>query len=106
RDCQREVPRRDHGRDTFALIGQAVAFPWRGLDEVGSRSGEPEDLAAVVLAEVDRFAHIGVGLVPRLAGLEHLECRELVAPLAHPLGGTEQHSRTAARWRGAPPVNL
>ena len=41
---------------------------------------EPERLARVVLAEVDRLAHVGVGLRPRLAGLEDLERGELVPP--------------------------
>ena len=38
-------------------------------------AGQPQHLPAVVLAEVDRLAHVAVGLVPRLARLEALRAR-------------------------------
>ncbi len=80
-DGQREVPRGDDRRDPLALVGQAVGLARRRLHEVGGRSVEAEDLPAVVLAEVDGLAHVGVGLVPRLGRLEALEGGELVATL-------------------------
>ena len=58
---------------------------------------------AVVLAEVDRLAHVGVGFGERLAGFEHAQRRELVAAPAHQVGGAEQH-RGALAPRGRAPL--
>ena len=46
----------------------------------GTSGAEAQRLAAVVLAEVDRLAHVGVGFGDRLAGLEDLERGQLGAP--------------------------
>ena len=67
-DREREVPRRDHHADPARLVGVRVGshpatWPTR------APRGEAERLASVVLAEVDRLAHVGVGLGDRLARL-------------------------------------
>ena len=64
---------------------------------------EPQDLAAVVLEEVDRLADVRVGLAPALPGLEHLECGKLEELASHELRGAEEHGG-AFRGRGPTPA--
>src|SRR5262249_59990070 len=76
-----------------------------GLARYGSEphpGSEAHGLASVVLAEVDRFAHVSVGFGLGLAGLENLERRELGAPAAHDVGGAEQDGGAFAPGRGVP----
>ena len=95
RDGEREVPRRDDRGDALALVGHAVRLARGRLHEVGGGRRQAQHLAPVVLAEVDRLAHVAVGLVPRLGRLEALEGGQLVATLAHPVGRPEQERRLA-----------
>src|SRR5262249_25245309 len=80
RDGEREVPGGDDRGDALALVQQAVGLARRRLHPVARPGVEPQHLPGVVLAEVDGLAHVGVGLVPRLAGLEALERRDLGPP--------------------------
>ena len=101
RDREREVPRRDHDADAARLVPVRVrARP--AVASIGAPSPSATARAAVVLAEVDRFAHVGVGLGERLAGFEHAQRRELVAPAAHEVGGAEQHRGAVVPRRRAP----
>ena len=85
RDGEREVPRGDHHRDALALVGERFASP--GGDCTRSAAGvEPQHLAAVVLAEVDGLADVGVGLVPRLAASNTSRRRARRAAATHPRG--------------------
>ena len=59
--------------------------------------------APVVLAEVDRLAHLGVGLGDRLARLADAQPDELVASPPQHGGGAEQHRGPVAPRR-RPPV--
>ena len=62
---------------------------------------ESSGLPGVVLAEVDGLAHVGVGLGPRLAGLEDLQRGHLVAALAQPRRRPHQHAGSfVGRGRG------
>ena len=79
-----------------ASVAQRVGLARRRLHGSPPRL-EAAHLPAVVLAEVDGLAHVGVGLGPRLAGLEDLEGGQLGPPGPHPLGGPEQHRRPARR---------
>src|SRR6185369_13466752 len=63
---------------------------------------EAERGAAVVLAEVDRLADVGVRLRGRFAGLVDLERGELGAPGAKASRGREQHGGAIAPGRGTP----
>ena len=72
-----------------------------GTWPIGAPRAEPECLPSVVLAEVDRLAHVGVGLGDRLAGFEDLERRELDAPRAQDRGRAEE-DRRLARPRASP----
>ena len=58
-------------------------------------------LARVVLEEVDRLAHVGVGLGPRLRALAHLERRQLEAALAQDAAAarTSSSARRSAAGR-------
>ena len=102
RDRQGEVPGGDDRGHTLALVDEPVGLPRRGLHEVGGRAVEAQHLPPVVLAEVDRLADVGVGLVPGLAGLEALEGGDLVTAAPHPVGGPEQHGRPLPGRRPAP----
>ena len=83
RDRDREVPGRDDGDDAARRPAQLVALAGQ-LDQLAGALGELDRLARVVLEEVDRLAHVGVRLAPRLGGLAHLERRDLQPPLAQP----------------------
>src|SRR5213078_595018 len=79
----------------FPVTSAAVTMP------AGIASGkfhgamtEPQRLAPVVLAVVDRLADVGVGLGKRLARLEHLERRE-GGPAATKDGGRAKERRGA-----------
>ena len=63
---------------------------------------EPDRLAAIVLAEVDRLADVGVGLLLGLASLEDLERGERRAPPTHDRGRPEEDS-SAILPAGRPP---
>ena len=91
RDREREVPRRDHDADAARLV--EVRVPLAGRLEHWCAFAHAHRLAPVVLAEVDRFAHVRVGLRERLAGFEHAQAGELVTAAAHDVGGAEQHGR-------------
>ena len=85
RNREREVPGGDDGRDSARNVAQRVALAGR-LQEGGSTL-ELDRAARVVLEKVDRLAHVGVGLGPRLGALAHLQRRQLDAALAQPRGG-------------------
>ena len=72
-DREREVPRRDHRRHAARLVGHRVALAGH-LHQLGALL-ELDRLACVVLEEVDRLAHVGVGLGPGLCALAHLQAR-------------------------------
>ena len=99
-DREREVPRRDHDADAERLVGVRVGFARDLADATSAR--EAERLASVVLAEVDRLAHVGVGLDDRLAGFEDLERGQLDAPRAQDRGRPEQDRRSFVPRDGAP----
>ena len=101
RDREREVPRRDDDADAARLVPVAC-FARPAVAARGAPSPSSERAPAVVLAEVDRLAHVGVGFGQRLARLEHAQRRELVAAAAHEVGGAEQH-RGAVAPRRRPP---
>ena len=101
RDRDREVPRRDHGDDAARPVAERVALA-RHLQQL--RAGlELDRPARVVLEEVDRLAHVGVGLGPRLGALAHLERGDLEPVLAQPRGGAHEH-RGALGGRPPAPV--
>src|SRR5581483_6957207 len=97
RDGEREVPRRDDGGDALALVREAVPLPRRRLHEGARGAVQSQHLPPVVLAEVDRLAHVRIGLVPRLAALEDLERGDVDPPVAQPRRRTEQHRGATAR---------
>ena len=69
---------------------------WISSASPAGRSSSAIAAARVVLEEVDRLAHVGVGLAPRLGGLAHLERGDLQPPLAQPLRGARPAPRRAA----------
>ncbi len=88
-DRQGEVPGRDHGRHAARLVAHRVPLA-RHLQQLGARA-QAQRLARVVLEEVDRLAHVGVRLGPRLRALAHLERRQLEAARAQDRRGPHQH---------------
>ena len=74
---------------------QLVALAGR-LEQRGALR-EVDRPARVVLEEVDRLAHVGVGLGPRLRALAHRQRGDLEPPLAQPLRGAHQHLRPLLR---------
>src|SRR5439155_26324590 len=99
-DGEREVPWRDDAAHAPGLVAVDVRLARRREDR---RAGtEAQGLAAVVLAEVDRLAHVGVGLRDRLPGLEHLERGQLGAPAPHDRRRPEEDGGPAGPRRGAP----
>src|SRR5436190_1806055 len=100
RDREREVPWRDDRADATRLVAVDVRLAGALADRYART--EPQRLAPVVLAVVDRLADVGVGLGKRLARLEHLERRE-GGPAATKDGGRAKERRGAiAARRGAP----
>src|SRR5207244_4423922 len=77
RDGEGEVPGGDDRADAARLIAVDVGLA-RPLAD-GSTLAEPQRLPPVVLAVVDRLAHVGIRLGERLPGLEALERRQLGA---------------------------
>src|SRR5581483_8789847 len=100
RDREREVPRSDDGADAARLVGVDVALA--GWLEQRRAGAEPQRLASVVLAEVDRLADVRVGFRDRLAGFEDLERRELAAPSSHERRGAEEDGGPLAPRRRTP----
>src|SRR5262249_8207491 len=81
-------------------VAEDVRFA-RGLEK--RRSGpEPDRLAAIVLAEVDRLTDVRVGLPLRLAGLEDLECGEGHAAPTHDRRGAGEDGSAVLPARGLP----
>ncbi len=101
-DGEREVPGRDDHGDAPGPVAELVALARRRLD--GAAGTEAERFAPVVLTEVDGLAHVGVGLRPRLAGLEHHQGRHRVAPAPQPRPGAEQHRGAIVGGRATPLV--
>ena len=91
RDRDREVPGGDHGRDAARDVAQLVALA--GDLQQRPPGLERDRAPRVVLEEVDRLAHVGVGLGPWLGALPDLDRRELEPALAHPGGGADQRCR-------------
>src|SRR5207244_9977047 len=60
------------------------------------------DALPILLAEIDRLAHVGVGLRDRLPGLEHLERGQLGAPAPHERRRAEEDGGAAGPRRRAP----
>ena len=88
----------DHDADAAWLVRVAVALAGSLRD--GCAGDRASGFAAVVLAEVDRFAHVGVGLGDRLAGLEDLERGELGAATRAAMRGRVEQDRGAFfPWR-------
>ena len=100
RDGEREVPRRDHRDNAARLVAHLVPLAGR-LHELRP-ARQPHGLARVVLEEVDRLAHVGVGLGPRLRALAHLQGGELQPALAQDPGGAHEHLGPTGRAAGAP----
>ena len=100
RDREREVPGRDDDADAARLVPVLVRLA-RRLQQPRARA-ELDRAPAVVLAEVDRFAHVCVGFGERLARFEHAQRRELVASPAHQVGGAEQDRGALAPRRRTP----
>ena len=87
-DRQREVPGGDDRRYAAGSVAHLVTFPGH-LQQL--RSGiELDRSAGVVLEEVDRLAHVGIGLGPRLRALADLERGDLEPALAEPRRRPEQ----------------
>ena len=95
-DREREVPGRDHRRDAARARSAARCARRAPAAAAGPRSSSIA-AAGVVLEEVDRLAHVGVGLGPRLRALADLERGELEPPLAQPGGGARRARRRARR---------
>ena len=102
-DRDREVPGRDHGDDAARAVAERVALA-RHLQQLGAGL-ELDGAARVVLEEVDRLAHVGVRLRPRLGALAHLQRGDLEPVLAQPGGGARE-DRGALRGRPAAPLAL
>ena len=100
RDGQREVPRGDHRGDAAGRVAHLVALA--GHLEKLAPALQLHRRAGVVLEEVDRLAHVGVGLGPRLRALAHREGGQRQTPLAQPRGGADQHLRALVRGTRAP----
>ena len=100
RDGEWEVPRCDHDAHPTRLIPVGVRLAGRLLQR--RTFAHHERSPAVVLAEVDRFAHVRVGFGQRLARFEDAECRELVAAAAHLVAGAKQHCGAVSPRRRAP----
>src|SRR5438046_2220643 len=96
RDREREVPRCDDRADATRLVAVDVRLAGALADRYART--EPQRLAPVVLAVVDRLADVGVGLGKRLARLEHLEGCEGAAASVGGRSGTSDTGwgRTAA----------
>ena len=99
-DGQGEVPRPDDRGDALALVEVLVHLA-RGVAHAPGRA-QAEHLAAVVLQEVDGLGHVGVGLVPLLAYLQHLQGREGVDVAAHDVRSLEEHLGALGRGHIAP----
>ena len=97
---EREVPRRDHRTDSERLVGVRVGFAGDLSEPRAAR--QAECLSSVVLAEVDRLAHVGVGLGDRLPGLEDLQRRQLDPSRAQDRRRPEQ-DRGSLRPRSSTP---
>lgn len=96
RDGDGEVPRRRHERHRGGPEPRTVG------DETGAQVGDP---IGVVAGEVDRLAHLGVGLFDRLAALGGHDREELPAALLHLTGGGPQQ-RGAFGGRSRDPLPL
>ena len=79
-DCQREIPRGDHGDNAARTVEVAVFFS--GKIEM-LRVIELHHLLGVVHAEIDRFADVRIGFGPRLAAFEDLPGGEFKSTFAH-----------------------
>ena len=66
------------------------------------RASQPQCLAGVVVAKVDRLGHIGIRFSPRLAHLKHLHSRQIKPPLPHDQGGCSQTFRPPLYRHGPP----
>ena len=101
RDREREVPRRDHRGHPPGGVAHPVSLAREPGAAPGPRS---RSIAAprVVLEEVDRLADVGVGLIPRLRALAHLERRELEPVAAEDRRRVEQHLGALARGSARP----
>ena len=90
-DGQGEVPGADDGHHAAGRVAQRVALA-RELHEPVA-AFERDRLQRVELEEVDRLAHVGVGLVPRLAALADRQGGEHVASAAQLARGSRQDRR-------------
>ncbi len=84
-DGEREVPRRDAGKDAAAAPGETVELTGRA----GHDFGFTELLAGlnrIVAAEVDSLADFGHAVIQRLAGLERQKREQPVAILFEKVG--------------------
>ena len=94
RDGQREVPRRDHRRHAAPGRSGGCARP-AATARARGLAVESQDLAGIVLAEVDGLAHVGVGLGPTACPPR--------TPRQPPTGCDGHASTDPARRPAAPP---
>ena len=99
-DGEWEIPRRNDDADAQGQVDHLVFFA--GHLNHGIGVSEALHLAGVVFGEVDRFADIGIGFGPGLAGLIYQPGIELELALAYDGGGAEQHRDPLMGRRGAP----
>ena len=98
-DRQREVPRRDHHRDSARQVLGRVGLAGH---IAMARLRQAEHLTGVILTEIDRLGDVGVGLAPGFGALIDLPRGQLGSSLPHDLGRSDKHGR-AGLGRGRRP---
>ena len=93
---KREVPRSDDRSNTARLIPLFVEFADKLAESLGFE--ELRTFARVVLAEINRFADIGVRFAPHFARLFHDDRREFIATRAHFGCSRDKHGSTCCVW--------
>ena len=100
-NCQREIPWTDDRCHTARLVPLLIKF----TDEIAKACSTKQRrrFTCVILAEVNRFAHIGIGFAPRLSAFANQNRREFIATRAHQ-GCSTNNRRGAFRVRGVAPT--
>ena len=95
-----KIPRRNYRPYAQRNVHQGVAFARHLHRQFGTR--EAQRLPRVVLAEVDSFGDIGVGLGPVLADFENQPGAEFEFALAHYVSHAEEQAGALFKRRPAP----
>ena len=107
---EREIPWRDAGEHAAAVERQRVALAGRPGQRHGAGEQAPR-LRRVVAQEIDRFAHVALRVVQRLAGLAHDDGHQARLVALEQIGGGGEDLRplgaaqlVPSRARPSPPA--